>query len=564
MPRRAQAASVAGLLAVFFLAIVTAAAGKSATYDEPVHIYAGWRILTAGDLTINHEHPPLLKALAATPLAMMRVAEPHGRIRRESDQWSVSHEFLYHVNDAGRMLAAARLPVGLLAAGMAYALYRWAARSLGAAPALAALALLVSEPNVLAHSGLVTTDLAMTAATLFTYAAFLGHLRSPSRGRLLGSGALFGLALLTKFTAVLLIPILVVGGAVWVHREGRRRWRPLLVSLAAVGATGLLVLNAGYGFGGTFSSLRDFPAESERFRSLAAGPLGAVPLPVPREYVRGFDHAEAGGQRWQAYLFGEHSTTGWRHYYLAALAVKTPLPLLLLSAAALVAWPLAGARRAAARDPRGGATIGPGASPEAWMLFAVPVLVILTAFTAAHNLKNIGLRYILPAHPFLCLLAASLLAAPLRWAWRDRVVWALVAWQILAAAWIYPDFLTFFNLAVGGPSRGAEVLLDSNLDWGQDLKGLGRYVRERRIETIYVDYFGRGCLRYYGVASTPDFEGGSIAVSATNLKGVYSDRRDRYRFLEDLSPVARIGGSIFVYDVPRPPDWEPRRERPPE
>ncbi|HET9480585.1 MAG TPA: hypothetical protein VFP98_02425, partial [Candidatus Polarisedimenticolia bacterium] len=99
---------------------------------------------------------------------------------------------------------------------------------------------------------------------------------------------------------------------------------------------------------------------------------------------------------------------------------------------------------------------------------------------------------------------------------------------------------------------------DSNLDWGQDLKGLGRYIKEKRIDRIYVDYFGRACLKYYGVTSTPDFEGGAIAVSATNLKGVYSDDKDRYRFLWSRPPVAVIGGSIFVYDAPRPDGWRPK------
>ena len=106
-----------------------------------------------------------------------------------------------------------------------------------------------------------------------------------------------------------------------------------------------------------------------------------------------------------------------------------------------------------------------------------------------------------------------------------------------------------------------EVLLDSNLDWGQDLKGLGRYIKDHRIEKIYVDYFGGACLRYYCVRSTPDFEGGYIAVSASNLRGVYSEQKDRDRFLWGLPPEARIGGSIFVHNVARPPDWKPKAEK---
>jgi hypothetical protein len=138
------------------------------------------------------------------------------------------------------------------------------------------------------------------------------------------------------------------------------------------------------------------------------------------------------------------------------------------------------------------------------------------------------------------------------------IVIPLLVWLAAIAAWIYPDFLTFFNGTVGGPSRGAEVLLDSNLDWGQDLKGLGAFIRQRGIDTIHVDYFGRACKSYYGVNSTSDFEGGWLAVSATNLKGVYDEDKQRYRFLDGIPPAAVIGRSIFVYDVPRPDDWRPR------
>ncbi|HEY3175809.1 MAG TPA: glycosyltransferase family 39 protein [Candidatus Polarisedimenticolia bacterium] len=540
------------LLVLFFLTVTIAVSTKSATYDESVHIFSGWRILTAGDFATNHEHPPLMKALAAIPVALSGAAPPKAAMRREVDEWNVSHDFVYHANDGDRMLARTRLPVALLATLLAWALYRYAAAAFGPAAALVALALLVSEPNILAHSGLVTTDLGITALTFFTFAAFVTWLRTRASAWLYGTGLLFGLALLTKFTAILLAPILILTGAIHAWMEGTKRRGDLARAPAVIGLVGLFVLNLGYGFSGSFSSLRSFPPESETFRARAAGPFGGLPLPLPVEYVRGYDHAEAGGQLWWAYLFGEHSRTGWRHYYLAALAVKTPLPLLAMALAGLLLCPRA------AGSPRQGAAGAAAIRPADALLPVAPILVYLAAFTLSGNLKNIGLRYILPLYPFLCLMAA--LAARALWSRirARRAIIALTAWQLLVAAWMYPDYLTFFNLTVGGPSHGAEVLLDSNLDWGQDLKGLGRYIKDHRIERIYVDYFGRACKRYYGVTSTPDFTGGWIAVSATNLRGVYADDKERYRFLWDLTPAARIGGSIFVYDVPRPEGWTPK------
>jgi hypothetical protein len=145
--------------------------------------------------------------------------------------------------------------------------------------------------------------------------------------------------------------------------------------------------------------------------------------------------------------------------------------------------------------------------------------------------------------------------------WRRRwgaAACALLLFWMAAGAWvIYPDHLTYFNEAAGGPRGGRWWLLDSNLDWGQDLKGLGAWIRSHDAKKIFVDYFGTACPRYYGVASDRDFEGGLLAVSATHLGGVYRDDRTRYDFLAGVKPIAVIGRSIDVYDVPRPPGWTP-------
>jgi hypothetical protein len=126
--------------------------------------------------------------------------------------------------------------------------------------------------------------------------------------------------------------------------------------------------------------------------------------------------------------------------------VKTPLPLLLMTAAGLLLWMRRG------KD---------GLDPLQALLPQVPLLVYLFAFTLSGNLKNIGLRYILPVYPFMCIVAAMTTRVDFNKLWRSRLIYAMVAWQACIAAWMYPDYLTFFNLTVGGPSRGAEVLLDS-------------------------------------------------------------------------------------------------------
>src|SRR5262245_46693681 len=127
------------LLILFFLLVVTAAATKSATYDESVHIYSGWRILTAGDFATNHEHPPLMKVLAAMPIVAMGARPPSAVMKSEADEWQVAHDFVYHVNDGDRILRTARTVIALVAVLLAWAVHRHAAATLGETAALVAL-----------------------------------------------------------------------------------------------------------------------------------------------------------------------------------------------------------------------------------------------------------------------------------------------------------------------------------------------------------------------------------------------------------------------------------------
>lgn len=579
--------------ALLFLALSrTAASGKSATYDEGVHLLSGYRILTAFDHDFNHEHPPLMKVLAALPVVHEAAAKPlePWTYRREYDEWPLSHDWLYHANDGDRLLSLGRLPVAVAGAGLAVLVFivAFSLAARGAPPwtagaakaglmiASAAAALFATEPNLLAHGALITTDMGMTLFFFAAAAAFertLSTRAGRARAWAAVTGLVWGLALLTKFTSILLAPAFLVMGAASVfldrtgprdrpetaragrdvRREVRRGgapgpaqgsapWRRLLVTLGIVAAVALVVLNAGYGFHGSFTSLSKMKLESESLRLRAKGALGGIPLPVPAPWVAGYDHAEAGGQRWWSYLMGMHSMTGWRGYYLVAMLVKTSIPLLLLS--------LAGGALSRRLE---------GIDGRRLLLLMIPPALLLAGFTFSANLKNIGLRYILPIYPFLCVLGGVGAAALWR-SWRGygrAAAVVLLVWAAAAEARIYPDHLAYFNEIAGGPDGGRWWLLDSNLDWGQDLKGLGAWMKANGVEKIFLDYFGRACPRYYGIRTTRDFEGGYLAVSATNLEGVYTEDRTRYDFLKGAQPVASIGHSILVYNVPRPAGIQP-------
>jgi len=236
------------------------------------------------------------------------------------------------------------------------------------------------------------------------------------------------------------------------------------------------------------------------------------------------------------YLFGMHGEKGWWYYFPTAFAVKTPVATLLILVAALVS--ILRVRRAPA---------------FAYIVALVPIAVYLGLTMMTHI--DIGLRHLLPIYPFLFALLGAALAQ-----WRPR--YAIVACALLAAESLaaYPNYLAFFNAAVGGPANGPRYLLDSNIDWGQDVLKLKSWMDAQGVKQICSCYFGTAELRYYGIdwsniPPTPDRRGEAdcfAAISVTPLYGVYVAPGD-YQWLRDLKPVAKIGYSIYVYDLRKAP-----------
>jgi hypothetical protein len=231
-------------------------------------------------------------------------------------------------------------------------------------------------------------------------------------------------------------------------------------------------------------------------------------------------------------------------------ALKTPLPLIVLTGAAL-----ARARRALL--------------PAAVLLLPVGVYLGISML----NHTNIGNRHILPVYPFLIVFAASaaqrLGAGPRPW--RNAAVALLLLWLALGTVRVCPDFLAYFNELAGGPAGGHRYLADSNLDWGQDLKGLARYRAEHPEDPLFVSYFGAADPRHYlrDVEYLPGFfpvrdtvpvpfdavpPGARVAISVTNLQGVnvreHPGAEAFLARLKALEPEARIGYSIHVYRMP--------------
>ena len=554
------------VFACVFLALqIPVARAQSATWDEPGHITAGYAMLTAGDYRLDIEHPPLLRLWMALPLVLKAGVYPDlptiDPVRPESiaftGPFEAGHTFLYKRNDADGLLFAARLMVmalGLLLAGL---VYWWVAELSGQRAATVALALLLFEPNLAAHAGLATTDFGVTTFVFGSVFFLWRACRRWSWGNLVATLVLLVLAVFTKFSALILVPacivLVLIAGRSGQHSTIRR----VIVLVAALVITAWTAAWLLYGLRYEPSAVSGSRIQLQEERSVAQAVPGWTSVVslvdryhlLPNALSQGFLHAQSLAVSRPAFFAGDYSTQGWWYYFPAAILLKTPIVMLLLCA--IGAFGLFRQLSSAA------------------LFVLVPVAMFL-ALGMTSNL-NIGLRHILPIFPFLVVVASAGVEPVVSHVRRRELATAVLLAAVgLEFALVYPHNLAYFNLLAGGPANGFRYLADSNVDWGQDLKRLKRWMAERNVDHINLAYFGVAEPSYHGINRTdlwgttipgvaPSAMGppklpGYVAVSVTLLDGVPFGERERqfYAPLRERAPAATIGGSIRVYWVETP------------
>ena len=546
--------AVAAILAIVGVLEVRSARGETQTWDEGIHIVAGYSYLKFGDYSWNAEHPPLVKIVSALPLMWMGLtARPDGADGKRQDQVQYGIDFLYrNRRDADTILLATRSANILLTLLFALAVAWWTRLRYGPAAGLAAAALCAFDPNLIAHGRYVTTDFPVTAFFFFACVLWVEYLERATWRRLLAAAAAIGLALITKFSAVLLIPsLLILYVACWIRRPKEFPIRRAAIAAGTVIATVVLMVSVIY----WPETVRCWRTQVPRLSTLVVrnNPTGQIlyffgrKLHLPAHgYLTGLnavaDH-NAGGH--SSYLLGMRSDKGWWYYFPVVFAVKSTMAalaaaMLLLAAALWQAWK---------RE---------WISPMALGLALPPLLYFVFSMTSG---INIGMRHILPVYPFLYVGAAAWLTSR-----PDRrgvyVLTALVALQVGECARITPDYLAFFNELAGGPGRGPEYLVDSNIDWGQDVKKLGAWLDAHAgTRRVRLYYFGNTQVRYYGIDEMGfpgplDQKGWDeideyCVANVTPLEGGYVPLADLAP-LRLREPIAKVGWSMYVYDLRKP------------
>lgn len=501
----------------FFVQCYVGSQQLSLTWDEPSFISSGYIYLTKNDFRLNPSHPPLMQELAALPLLTQDLAIPDypGTWFAEINPVvSFGKAFIFASgNDPQKIALLSRLPVMFLGAMLILAIYGWGEELFGPWPALAATALAAFCPNLLAHAKVATEDLGCTALMFTSTWLFWRATRSRQPLDWALCGGITGLALLSKYTALLLIPFYFVIIAVLVIKErnqvGQLAKRSLLLA-----AITFVIVGAGYNF--TFDWYKYVDGIFQIYRDLQPG-------------------------TYFYYLLGSVAEPRW-YFNLVGLAAKTPLPILL--ALTMASW--AFVRRRERRDSL------------LFLLFPAALIIGVAFFDRA----NLGLRRILPALPFLLLFTANAVSSMPMLRARQIAIWLLVVWTAIESGRMYPHHLSYINSLFGGPERGPYIFEDSNFDWGQDLPALAAWQREHPDQMpMKLLYAGTADYRAYGVSAEviPNEEifspqrGTTYAVSSNLLiefrrhhllSGADTD------WLAKYTPEARAGYSIFIYRFP--------------
>ena len=547
------------LLLLFTLELVHVSHVYSATWDEAHHLYDGYSIWTRHDLRLNPEVPPFVKLVASLPLLPRHLYAPVDQGRGDpTEAFADGHDFVFR-NGPDRTLLPARMACMLFPLALATLIYFAARHMFGVPAALVALILFIFDPTVLANGSLVTTDLGSACTIFAAVYAFFCYVERPGPLRMVLVGLLAGIAMVTKFTGILLAPMFVlIAFAEALHTRRRAVFGRRLADTAAVLLCAWLVIWATYGFrDGPSPSGAQFSPSLDAYIQSMPNPADARHLAfvarlhlLPQPYIWGLANTKKTEFEYISYFFGRIYRHGPWQYFPAAFLIKSTLPLLILLGLFPFLWFSTHTRRT-----------------RTLTTLLLPVAVYFAIIMSSHF--DIGARHLLPLYPFLYLMAGAAAALLLH---RGRsgvaVVILLLCWQAVTSMRVAPAYMAYGNEAWGGPSRVHQYLSDANTDWGQQLYDVKHYIDSKHITNCWFVYFADGAVlpSDYGISchrlpdatslwwmnlpmDVPPIIEGTVLISDSNLEGVISGDGvlNPYDQFRGLTPVAVIQHGVNVY-----------------
>lgn len=564
----------------------------SQNWDEGEHLTSGYLCLAKQSFQVNCWHPPLMKDIAAVPLLFMNVKAPPVRPGLLKGNFTVPGKFLYKIgNDAQSLLRAGRVSLILVVAGFYAYFFFTVRRFFGRPAALLGLTLLCCSPTFLAHGRYITNDVLAAAAFFVCISEFVTYLYSQNDKRLLWVGLVTGVAQLVKFSLVLLYPLYAVYAVIFLCRNGFTLSKLLssLTRVAIIAGISLVVVAAVYchhtwnqppSFQQKYNRML-FAIQFKRSAPLLVSATQDVPL------LRGFSWYMTGlsAQSMRMCtrraapdkLFMGKAVKAIQSWSYFPILIVTKEPIGFLGLLILAAGTFFAARVTSARNRRRNEkfTEKHAAFEASISLLGFSLLFISLYLTIAMagNL-TIGIRHLAPVFPFVYMVASVALVKAITTA-KERsrflliaVVFGLLSWGCLSSLSSFPGFLAYFNEFAGGKAGGANIVNDSNYDWGTDLLRLRQYMDNNNVSQIYLRYVGTANPKYYlgkrfkylDYRTLPP-PGSLVAISVRHKQietfTINEDVRNdstssaakvaKHKWLSSLIPVGKAGDSILIY-----------------
>lgn len=604
---------VAGILLSHFILSTVISSKESMTFDEKAHIPAAYSYVRYGDMRLNPEHPPLIKDFSGLFLLPLELTFPLTSKEWQegyNEQWLVGDMFInctkpeLACNDADTILFFSRLPITILAVFLGIVIFLWTKELAGTIAGLIATTLYAFDPNIIAHSHYVTTDIGSAAFIFLAFYFFVRFLKAPDKKNILLAGLFLGLAEVTKFSAVLLFPVFslfVLLFALTKSTAGIGKIRTLFSyvwKFSAVVLVCFVTIWVVYAINTIGMPADKVVAHADLFLSQPNAPakmshdlivsMTTSPLLLPMaEYFVGiakvFSRVAAGNVH---YFLGTVSVDASRWYFPVVFSLKETLPFLFLIIGAVV-YGLYRLRTALKENTLGiGAFLARSFQNHIAEYLAIFFVLFYSYVSITGNL-TIGFRHLFPILPFLYMLVGKSVADFYKRHEHEPVTHQLIAIFIGVVMFIvvaipvltYPYYLSYFNATVGGHQNGYHYVTDSNYDWGQDLKYLQKVMAEQdackagtaplssscplkdypAIDKLRVDYFGGSDPKYYlGDRYTPWWssrtpEAGWYAISSffyqESLYKKLAPGEQNYSWLKQFTPLDRAGDSFFIYYI---------------
>lgn len=512
---------------IFFIREIIVSYEKSITCDETVHIPAGYFYVKKGDFFINYEHPPFSKTLSGIFLLTKKIFFPEDLYKQLRDnEWDFGKAFFYlNRENVDNIVFSARFPMILLSILLGFFIYLWSKELYGFFAGIFSLFLFSFCPNFLGHSCLVTTDVPFTTFFIIFLYFLSKFFQTDDKKYLIFSGIFFGLSIGTKFTGIVIIPFIIL---IFLILETKASFKNkfkfllpyFLVSFILIPFLILLFTYRIYGFGNFLLGLKQII----------------------------FETTERGHK---SFLNGRFSNYGWRYYFIFAFLYKTSIPVIIFFIISILI------QRKIEKK-------------EIYLIFPAIIYFVFSSLSK----KQIGIRYILPFYALIYIYCGRIIfyqeKIRINQNFKKIVFYLLIFWYIFSSFRIHPHYLAYFNEIIGGPDNGWRYLIDSNIDWGQDLKELKKYLKKEGDPEIMFNYFGSIFPETYGIIYEPFFSPlllmanlpdqyyhinspfpskEYLVISVNCLQGLMYEDINIFSWLKEIKPKAKIGYSMFVYDI---------------